>query len=117
MNENARKWVQALRSGEFQQAKGTLRDQDGRMCCLGVACEVYRREVGGEWRDEQFGPPGESFQGGFLPLGVRDWLGLASHFALPKDRRRSLVRCNDSYGATFEEIADLIESEPEGLFR
>lgn len=37
--ENIRKWVEALRSGKFQQTNGALRDLDG-YCCLGVACEV-----------------------------------------------------------------------------
>lgn len=44
----------ALRSGEFRQAKYTLRNinKDGsfRYCCLGVACEIWHRETGkGRW--------------------------------------------------------------------
>jgi hypothetical protein len=39
------KWVAALRSGEFKQARGTLVDQDypegpKSFCCLGVLCEI-----------------------------------------------------------------------------
>lgn len=33
------KWVAALRSGEYQQARGTLFDGEG-YCCLGVLCKV-----------------------------------------------------------------------------
>lgn len=32
-------WVQALRSGEYKQCKGTLHDGDG-YCCLGVLLKV-----------------------------------------------------------------------------
>ena len=35
----AKKWVAKLRSGEYEQGKGYLND-DGKMCCLGVLCEV-----------------------------------------------------------------------------
>ena len=46
MNENAKKWVAALRSGEYKQGKDCL-EKDGKNCCLGVACRVYQKEVGG----------------------------------------------------------------------
>lgn len=32
-------WTAALRSGEYQQAKGYLRTDDG-YCCLGVLCDI-----------------------------------------------------------------------------
>jgi len=35
-----KKWVQALRSGEYKQGKGALRVND-RFCCLGVACDIF----------------------------------------------------------------------------
>lgn len=37
---NIRKWVQALRSGEYNQTKGALQDVDG-YCCLGVGCRIF----------------------------------------------------------------------------
>lgn len=46
LNENARKWVEALRSGEFTQCSGKLCGYDGSRwcyCCLGVACEIASR--------------------------------------------------------------------------
>jgi len=42
------KWVAALRSKKYQQAKKALRkDVDGKsaFCCLGVLCEIYNQEV------------------------------------------------------------------------
>jgi len=33
-------WLEALRSGDYQQTKRKLSDGDGGFCCLGVLCEV-----------------------------------------------------------------------------
>ncbi len=118
MNENAKKWVEALRSGKYRQATGKLckiDDCDHSYCCLGVACELYQQEVGGLdikiERDIRF----YNEKSSDLPFCVMDWLGLAgpegNHIAMEE----SLAYKNDS-GDTFDEIADLIESEPKGLF-
>jgi hypothetical protein len=42
--ERMEKFCQALESGEFKQAGNALKRGDG-YCCLGVAAELYRREV------------------------------------------------------------------------
>lgn len=107
-------WVAALRSGEYKQGKGTLRDGD-RYCCLGVACDLYRKHGGGpDWGNPKFGRY-EYYLGyeASLPSKVLDWLGLSCHVG--SYRSNSLVELNDN-GQNFEEIANLIESEPEGLF-
>lgn len=33
------RWLAALRSGEYSQVRGTLKNRDG-YCCLGVLCEI-----------------------------------------------------------------------------
>ncbi len=122
MNENAKKWVKALKSGEFKQTKHRLCriDKDGNIlghCCLGVACELYQEEVGNlEFKAiekcESMIIDGHS---GDLPCHVKKWLGLTEcngHFG---EYMQSLSGHNDS-GRSFSEIADLIESEPKGLF-
>lgn len=41
--KKAMKWVEALRSGEYEQGRGRLRVTDNAgdsFCCLGVACEI-----------------------------------------------------------------------------
>ena len=109
LNENAKTWVAALRSGEFEQAKGALKDATG-YCCLGVACELYRRETGcGEWSNENWFLEKK----GHLHFKVRKWLGLRTEFG--DFGQRALTVLNDD-GATFSEIADIIESDPDGLF-
>jgi hypothetical protein len=45
MNENTKKWVEALRSGKYKQTEHVLQDTNG-YCCLGVACVVYEQETG-----------------------------------------------------------------------
>ena len=44
MNQEIKKlWLEALRSGDYKQARGTLRRQYGdnpHHCCLGVLCEI-----------------------------------------------------------------------------
>jgi hypothetical protein len=90
MNEDVKtKWLVALESDEFRQGKSRLRQVDDTYCCLGVLCELYRRETGkGEWEvkeDYYRGTPelfyhfsvGEQFATStFLPNEVRQWAGL-----------------------------------------
>jgi hypothetical protein len=38
--EIKRKWIEALRSGDYKQGRGWLRDKEGNYCCLGVLMEV-----------------------------------------------------------------------------
>lgn len=120
MNPNAKEWVAALRSGEFEQVTGWL-SKDGRYCCLGVGCEVFRRQTGrGRWGigSEERIPFRVDIEEevGALPAAVRDWLGLSGREGqISAPWIASLAALNDD-GATFDQIADLIESEPAGLF-
>ena len=115
MNDNAKKWVVALRSGEYNQAQGTLRKEDAR-CCLGVACDIYAKEHDVDW--EYRTGPGWTFLGlnSVLPFEVREWLGLGSDDGESRvEDLENLANLNDT-GHTFEQIARIIEEEPEGLF-
>ena len=127
-------WVELLRSGEFKQGKHALRTQDGRRCCLGVACDAYLRHGGfGQWMVSVdypespatfviFDNDDRELQLAVLPRVVRDWLGLngqagtyicRDEYGEPKPR--SLTGDNDNRDLTFDEIADIIESEPAGF--
>lgn len=100
-------WVDALRSGEFEQVEGSLRDAELH-CCLGVACEVYRREAGnGEWVGGAFHVAGEK-QRHHLPKAVQKWLGIKGNS--PAAESRFLTDMNDE-GIEFPAIADAIERE------
>lgn len=118
MNENAKKWVEALKSGQFQQARGQLRRKLGRgdyaYCCLGLACELYRQDVGGRWREETVF--GNAHNSAGLPAKVAKWLG-ANDDALVYLPRigKDLAWLNDQ-GMTFKEIAALINRYKRSLF-
>ena len=117
--KHRRLWTQALRSGKYEQTTGGLRQGD-RYCCLGVACEISDL---GKWKPYADSPDAAfAFMGmgSHLPLAVCDWLGLHDEFGSFEnsdgpDTADCLMTLNDS-GALFAEIADLIESAPEGLF-
>ena len=38
------KWLEALRSGKYKQAKGVLHKFNAGYCCLGVLCDVLGKE-------------------------------------------------------------------------
>ena len=86
-------WIEALRSGEYQQTADTLKDRDG-YCCLGVLCHVAKEAK-------------------MLPLGVE--------VDEREDRMRVVVETDDpespfdddneipdgAFGLTDRDIADL----------
>lgn len=107
-----KKWVEALRSGEFEQTKGNLCDSTG-YCCLGVLSELAVREgKADKWKADDgddvffFGKKRGDADDTFLPRSVMRWAGLDSDS--PAVEGDSLAVLNDN-GKTFEEIADLIE--------
>lgn len=115
LNDNAKKWVAALRSGKYKQSKFSLRTDEG-YCCLGVLCDLYAAD---EWKRE----PGREFfvflgNDQTLPKVVLEWVGLQDpdgYFTQAFKNRHSLTSLNDN-GADFQTIAEIIESEPERLF-
>ena len=112
MNDNAKLWVATLRSDIYTQGKGALHDiVEDKYCCLGVACKLFtgKLEKNVQWPYMYYGDT----MANDLPDKVREWLNLSSRSG--RYSGSSLICDNDS-GATFEEIADLIESEPKGLF-
>ena len=121
MNDNAKAWVAALRSGEYAQGEGALKDDDDRYCCLGVACEVYRasgkrlglKKYHGEEGYNWYYHLGRDASDTQLPECVRKWLGVATTDGDFGDS--TLIDENDN-GMPFAEIADIIESLPSGLF-
>lgn len=116
----ADKWVAALRSGQYQQARGLLRDDDG-YCCLGVLCDISEK---GEWRNRRhddiswdFISDGIQVENSVLPYDVQLWAGIQQRegrFTGPNDQNWCLAAMNDE-GRSFEEIATIIEKYWEKL--
>lgn len=129
LNDIAKAWVEALRSGEFAQERQMLRSNNG-YCCLGVLCELHRKatglghweNTGGDWHYITHDTDGKDVHAESveLPIEVRDWAGVISYSGEFWDkgwgRARNLARINDD-GSSFAEIADIIESDPTGLLR
>ena len=133
MNEEIkRRWVEALRSGEYQQTTETLHDVHG-YCCLGVLCDLVDPS---QWITstvpDEYIYNGESAE---LPSSVSDQVGLDNRdpeltvrcrycdgtgtveYQIPcincaGDGIRSLTlsSINDD-GYTFQQIADAIEAQ------
>lgn len=97
--ENRKKWVEALRSGEYEQGTRFLKDGE-TYCCLGVLQKLFGKNYFGNRCS-----PTKS---------VMDAVGLTSSLG-DHSGKECLALQNDN-GATFPEIADIIESEPSGLF-
>ena len=114
--EVKKKWLEALRSGKYKQGRWALRNGDNEYCCLGVLCEVARREgvipnprsIGkGEDKTYIYGK-GFDREGSILPRGVTGWAGLSN--GNPSVSGHNLSVWNDSERKSFAEIADLIEA-------
>lgn len=114
MNDNAKKWVAALRSGNYRQTQGNLHDDAG-YCCLGVACEVALK-AGLALDVSRSNDCLTGYDGHYclLPNSVKAWLGLRT--CTGSIDAVSLTDRNDTDRWSFSQIADLIESEPPGLF-
>jgi hypothetical protein len=104
----AKRWVRALRSGEYRQARRVLwrkgRGESDSFCCLGVLTDLYVRSGGSEsgWGDE------------VLTQRVQEWAGLKFPNGNIPFADICLSRMNDE-GHSFAGIADVIEREWESL--
>lgn len=125
----AEMWTEALRSGKYRQGHGTLAvpDNEGAVqyCCLGVLCDLAVKEgVIPPPRADfagylNFATPTREVESCVLPPEVQVWAGLKSDDgqvpdAAPYSEDGSLLGMNDS-GATFEEIAAVIERRADDL--
>ncbi len=119
MTNNTKKWLNALRSGKYQQRRGFL-NKGGKFCCLGVACElaiedgvplvkipvVQPKDVYPLDPLDPLDPDVVfSYNGmcGLLCDSVEKWLGCNVH-------QNMLIELNDKRHYTFEQIAEYVES-------
>lgn len=113
------KWLKQLRSGEIEQATGTLKRSDG-MCCLGVVVTcvsktalkklnlevVYEHTANGDMHIKPINYHSSEQHYMLVPV-------LARHLGIPLDKEVYLAQLNDGSNGkrqhTFAEIADYIE--------
>ena len=106
--EIKRRWIEALRSGQYKQGKSCLRGLDDTFCCLGVLTDLYVQEHGKKWiQSSNFNCNFFTFdgEGGVLPRSVIKWAGI--YYENPVIGDFNLATFNDQ-GKSFTEIADLI---------
>lgn len=134
----AQKWVDALRSGEFQQTTGKLgavaADGSRAYCCLGVLCEVavadgvippaYVSRADPDHPilqyEAQIGSPGPATHKYFWNGGLRDepwFVATPQHVRYEPDGEMAyeddeigLTTLNDAHRLNFNQIADAIEA-------
>lgn len=101
-------WIKVLESGEFKQTHGVLVDDNGKYCCLGVAC-VLANENG-----EKILFKGKNY----LPISMQKLLGIndAGSFKDKVSYRgkqySDLATMNDA-GVRFKTIAKIIVKQLE----
>lgn len=111
------KWLEALRSGDYQQTTERLQDCGG-FCCLGVLTDIYAKETGiGEWVVDEDGDlifqTSLEEEGTILPEEVKAWAELDSthpSIMMPDGYLTSLAELNDG-GDAFTDIAEKIEAQ------
>jgi hypothetical protein len=116
------KLIEALRSGEYKQDKGGLRTLSG-FCRPGVVCDLVKNEER-TWKDRGFKTP-QGYSAYILPCDIQAkyefdskgcfelMLEHKSGLSLPQD----LLYLDDVVGATFYDIADILEKALNGGYR
>lgn len=102
--DRIRKWVIALRSGEYQQGKESLHP-DGKFCCLGVACDLFLKAKKMTWEQNDFYIEKNLND---LPISVVHWFGLPDGNPLVSPTITA-VMANDDRQWSFKKIATSIE--------
>lgn len=98
------RWIAALRSGDYNQCRGKLVDEDG-YCCLGVLAAIQKAEV---WQMSA-----DSIE---LVLDDQDYFDhIAGYISagLSKNQRATLAAMNDGRGCeprSFDHIAGYIQA-------
>lgn len=106
-----KKWVKALRSGDYEQTTCALRVGDG-FCCLGVLADIQ----GATWKHDGSGR--DVYEAWFGPLRVSSIGSVHTRSGEATGQELGglscvaanlLTRMNDVLNKDFEEIADAIE--------
>lgn len=125
INENAQKLINALASGTYKQGRSCLHHKPtNAYCVMGVACDIYQKEVGDlDTSTPLGGHPDFTYYDSsraLVPKKVQDWLHLSTKegaFLTDKGIVRTLIDLNDDKPyASFTKIAKIIASNPQWLF-
>lgn len=118
--KNIQLWVDALRSGNYEQGQQVLQ-ASGRYCCLGVACKVAQDNGVDVCTSDEGRLLGNTLAS---QRPTQHWLGLRNNlgelpgnasFEPDNENLTSLITLNDDRALSFEEIADRIETHWQDL--
>lgn len=107
-------WLEALRSGRYQQGRGRLRtanpDGSSNYCCLGVLCDLYDKVHGEDGWGKAEAPHAVEHEGrtGTPSSAVLAWAGLHDRYGSFDQDGESLVEVNDN-SSDFAEVIEVIE--------
>ena len=102
-------WLTALRSGEYKQCIGELKNNSGEHCCLGVLLETQG------WKETTFYKDKSIFSNYVSQEGVINHEEneldeyTADSFGLNRQHQVKLMKLNDDTGWSFNLIARWIE--------
>lgn len=117
----AKRWVEALRSGKYEQGRRILKNVENEYCCLGVLCDLYLIDNNKKWKSKDTIQGTETLcekERFALPEKVMKWAGLSftgcddkEVVISKKSQTYTLAYANDTEKYSFEKIADIIETE------
>jgi hypothetical protein len=93
-------WTAALRSGNYKQGAGALKNKNDEYCCLGVLCDISGE---GEWVPVMKQCAYRDKQEDNITHPGTTWSGLSLV------QMNQLIYFNDDKEWTFQQIADWIE--------
>jgi len=117
-------FLNALRSGDYDQGRLKLRDYTNRYCCLGVLTDLAVKAGVISWVESEYGwgvreklPNGtEQINTTDLSDKVMRWAGLevetcrsGNIFTSTNYQEDNLMHFNDEKNLSFEQIADIVE--------
>lgn len=123
MNPEVKKrWVEALRSGKYEQGDGRLRRYRSGVetfCCAGVLCDILAEDVGVDW---EYIPACKEWIFGQSRALLSDKVVSCAGLDADDDGRAypvvtidgeeaNIYHHNDQGGKTFEQIAQAIEEQ------
>lgn len=113
-------WLTALESGDYEQGNSVLRNRGDQFCCLGVACDLFKAEVGMDWLKDGAqnyvfaASPDSCGHTAGVPVAVQTLLRLRGTLG-ERLTGRSLAVMNDT-GLSFAQLVAFIRANPDDVF-
>lgn len=106
-------YIEALRSGEYTQARARLKTEDGCFCAMGLACELYRK-AHPDYHWAKYDLNGTAWTSVFVAADDTQFEYDAPHevlsyFGLTNAEAKSIIDLNDQMHASFEQIAKFLD--------